>query len=243
MNSTAKHTVRAFDDEIDALRSLVAQAGSACSLAITDAMKALDENDLELAQQVVEKDQDIDALERQIDELSIQTIALRSPMADDLRHLVAIFKISSIAERIGDYAKNIAKRVPVIANKDYQFESLSKLPPMAEIAINLVDNAFKSYSDRNVELAVSTWASDQALDDQYTIVFRSCIADMNENPRHIGSVAHLLFVAKNLERIGDHATNIAELTYFAETGNQLLDRNKGENVSSIWPDDQETDDR
>ena len=236
MNSAAKHTVRAFDDEIEALRSLVAQIGFACSTALTNSITALEKNDIALAQEVVEGDQDIDELERRIDELSIQTIALRSPMADDLRHLVAIFKISSIAERIGDYAKNIAKRVAVIDDDGRQLESMSQLAPMAEIAIKLVDDAFKSYADRNVELAVSTWANDQVLDDQYTTAFRSFIADMNENPHHIGSSAHLLFVAKNLERIGDHATNIAELTYFAETGNQLLDRNKGENVSAIWSD-------
>ncbi len=243
MNSAAKHTVRAFDEEIAELRSLVAQIGMACSRAVTASMTALKENDLGLAQAVVDGDQEIDALERRIDELSIQTIALRSPMADDLRHLVAIFKISSIAERIGDYAKNIAKRVAVIADDGQQLETISQLSPMAEIATKLVDDAFRCYSDRNVELAVSTWANDQALDDQYTLAFRSFIADMNENPHHISSVAHLLFVAKNLERIGDHATNIAELTYFAETGNQLLDRNKGENVSEIWADHERAADR
>jgi len=233
---TAQHTVTAFDAEILDLRKMVLEMGEKSTRSITRAIEALERNDLELAKAVVADDREIDELERRIDALSIQTIALRAPMADDLRHLIATFKISSIAERIGDYAKNIAKRVPLVAESSRKIEPAALLPSMANIAAELVRDSFKAYADGDADLAVSVWARDQTLDNFYTSIFRAIITYMVENPAYITESAHLLFIAKNIERIGDHATNIAELSYFAETGRQMPDRNKGDNIGTIWAD-------
>ncbi len=230
MNLTPQHTVKAFDAEIHDLRAMVLEMGEKSTRAIARALEALENNDLALAKAVVADDREIDELERRIDTLSIQTIALRAPMADDLRHLIATFKISSIAERIGDYAKNIAKRVPLVAESSRQIEPVALLPSMARIASDLVRDSFRAYADGDIDMAVSVWARDQTLDNFYTSFFRSIITYMIENPAHITESAHLLFIAKNLERIGDHATNIAELTYFAETGRQMPDRTKGDDI-------------
>lgn len=238
--STSQHTVTAFDAEIHDLRAMVLEMGDKSTDAIVRSIDALERNDLALAKSVVADDREIDELERRIDALSIQTIALRAPMADDLRHLIATFKISSIAERIGDYAKNIAKRVPLVAESSRKIEPAALLPSMANIAAELVRDSFKAYADGDADLAVSVWARDQTLDHFYTSIFRAIITYMVENPAYIGESAHLLFIAKNLERIGDHATNIAELTYFAETGRQMPDRNKGDNVGTIWADQQQS---
>ena len=221
--SSAHHTGTAFDVEIHDLRAMVLEMGEKSTLAITRSIAALEHNDLPLAQSVVADDREIDELERRIDSMSIQTIALRAPMADDLRQLIATFKISSIAERIGVYAKNIAKRVPLVAESNRQ-----------KVAADLVRDAFQAYADGDTDMAVSVWARDQTLDNFYNSFFRSIITYMIENPAHIGESAHLLFIAKHLERIGDHATNIAELTYFAETGRQMPERTKGDDV--IGPD-------
>jgi phosphate transport system protein len=237
--SAAQHTVTAFDAEILDLREMVLEMGKKSTGAITRAIEALERNDLELASSVVADDREIDELERRIDALSIQTIALRAPMADDLRHLIATFKISSIAERIGDYAKNIAKRVPLVAESSRKIEPAALLPSMANIAAELVRDSFKAYADGDADLAVSVSARDQTLDNFYTSIFRAIITYMVENPAYITESAHLLFIAKNLERIGDHATNIAELSYFAETGRQLPERTKGDDVGTIWADQQQ----
>ena len=229
--STAQHTVTAFDAEIHDLRAMVLEMGEKSTQAITRAVEALERQDLALAEAVVAGDRDIDELERRIDSLSIQTIALRAPMADDLRQLIATFKISSLAERIGDYAKNIAKRVPLVAESSRQIEPVALLPSMAKIAADLVQDSFQAYADGDVDLSVSVWARDQTLDNFYTSFFRSIITYMIENPAHISESAHLLFIAKNLERIGDHATNIAELSYFAETGRQMPERTKGDDLT------------
>ncbi|WP_417622098.1 phosphate signaling complex protein PhoU [Parasphingorhabdus sp.] len=241
--STAQHTVTAFDAEIHDLREMVLEIGEKSTRAIIRSIEALEGNDLALANSVVADDRDIDELERRIDQLSIQTIALRAPMADDLRQLIATFKISSIAERIGDYAKNIAKRVPLVAETSRGIEPVALLPSMAKIAAELVSDAFTAYAEGDIDLAVSVWARDQTLDNFYTSIFRSIITYMMENSAHIGESAHLLFIAKNLERIGDHATNIAELTYFSETGRQMPDRSKGDDVGAIWPDQPKNMDR
>ena len=238
--STAQHTVTAFDAEIHDLRAMVLEMGDKSTRAITRAIEALERKDLALAEAVVADDREIDELERRIDSLSIQTIALRAPMADDLRQLIATFKISSLAERIGDYAKNIAKRVPLVAESSQQIEPVALLPSMAKIAAELVQDSFQAYADGDIDLSVSVWARDQTLDNFYTSFFRSIITYMIENPAHISESAHLLFIAKNLERIGDHATNIAELSYFAETGRQMPDRTKGEDVAGpSWADKQD----
>ena len=231
-NNSVEHTVKAFDSDINELRGMVAEIGGRSEQAITKAMEALQKHDLALAAEVVAEDKLIDDLERRIDELTFQTIALRAPMADDLRELIATFKISGVVERIGDYAKSIAKRVPIIASA-HNLGPISLLPSMAQIAQQLVRQALEAFARRDAQLALDVSDGDQVVDDFYTSIFRSVITYMIENPKDIGEAAHLLFIAKNLERIGDHATNVAEMVYFAATGEQMPERDRGLDPTDI----------
>ncbi|WP_174280506.1 phosphate signaling complex protein PhoU, partial [Sphingomonas bacterium] len=157
--------------------------------------------------------------------LAVRVIALRAPMANDLREVVAALKIAAVVERIGDYAKNIAKRVPLIESET-RIEPVSTLPAMARMASAMVRDALDAFAARDAAAAVRVAESDPALDDFYDSIFRTLVTYMVENPKTISQVAHLLFVAKNLERIGDHATNVAEMVYFAATGTRMPDRDR-----------------
>ncbi|MFV0624118.1 phosphate signaling complex protein PhoU [Sphingomonas sp. ac-8] len=219
-----EHTVKAFDEEIGHLRALISQMGGLAEQGISDAMLALQRNDPTLAREVRSADEKIDALQGEVERLVVRVIALRAPMADDLREVVAALKIAAVVERIGDYAKGIAKRVPMIHQGEDRIEAVSLLPAMAQMASDMVHDVLDAFSARNAEAAVAVCERDRALDDFYDSIFRTLVTFMVENPRTIGQVAHLLFVAKNLERIGDHATNVAEMVYFAATGRYLGDR-------------------
>jgi phosphate transport system protein len=224
-----EHTVKAFDQDIGQLRALISQMGGLAEQAIHDAMKALARGDTQLADEVRRKDKAIDAIESEVERLAVRVIALRAPMADDLREVVAALKIAAVVERIGDYAKNIAKRVPMIhAEGEERIEVISILPAMAQIASDMVHDVLDAFSARDAEAALSVCQRDSALDDFYDSIFRTLVTFMVENPRTVSQVAHLLFVAKNIERIGDHATNVAEMVYFAATGRYLADRETGD---------------
>lgn len=224
-----EHTVKAFDQDIGQLRALISQMGGLAEQAIADSMTALSRNDLALAAEVRAKDKQIDAIEAEVERLAVRVIALRAPMADDLREVVAALKIASVIERIGDYSKNIAKRVPMIhADGEDRIDAVSVLPAMAQIASDMVHDVLDAFSARDADAAAQVCERDSALDDFYDSIFRSLVTFMVENPRTISQVAHLLFVAKNIERIGDHATNVAEMVYFAATGNRLADRETGD---------------
>ena len=220
------HTVKAFDNDIGELRGLISQMGGLAEDAIDKAMQALQRNDLALAEQVRVADKQIDVIEAEVERLAVRIIALRAPMAVDLREVVAALKIAGVVERIGDYAKNIAKRVPMIES-EHRIEPISILPAMGRMASEMVHDVLDAFAARDAEEAVRVVESDTALDDFYDSIFRTLVTYMVENPRTIGQVAHLLFVAKNLERIGDHATNVAEMVYFAATGTQMVDRERG----------------
>ena len=221
-----QHTVKAFDNDIGQLRGLVSQLGGLAEEAIDRAMRALARADLELAAQVVADDRKLDAIEAEVERLAVQIIALRAPMAVDLREVVAALKIAAVLERVGDYAKNIARRVASIEG-EHRIEPISILPAMARMAAEMVRDALDAFAARDPDAAVEVCRSDKALDDFYDSIFRTLVTHMVENPKTIGQVAHLLFVAKNLERVGDHATNVAEMVYFAATGTQLADRKTG----------------
>ena len=220
------HTVKVFDDEIGRLRGLISQMGGLAEDAIANALKALQRNDVALAREVRAADKQIDAIEAEVERLAVQIIALRAPMAIDLREVVAALKIAGVVERIGDYAKNIAKRVPMIES-EYRIEPISILPAMGRMASEMVHDVLDAFAARDFEKAMRVVDSDAALDDFYDSIFRTLVTYMVENPKTISQVAHLLFVAKNLERIGDHATNVAEMVYFAATGTQMADRDRG----------------
>ncbi|MET0309314.1 MAG: phosphate signaling complex protein PhoU [Sphingomonas sp.] len=228
-----EHTVKAFDQDISQLRALISQMGGLAEQAIYDAMKALQRGDTELAKEVRKKDKQIDAIEAELEKLVVRVIALRAPMADDLREVIAALKIAAVIERIGDYAKNIAKRVPLIhAEGEDRIDAISILPAMGQLAADMVHDVLDAFSARDAEAASRICERDNALDDFYDSIFRTLVTFMVENPRTISQVAHLLFVAKNIERIGDHATNVAEMVYFAATGRYLADREPGEAMGS-----------
>lgn len=218
-----EHTVKAFDDEISSLRGLIAEMGGLAEVAIARSVDALVKRDHDLAAEVVRGDARLDALEVEVDRLAVRIIALRAPMADDLRDVISALKISGIIERIGDYAKNIAKRVGEVEGRA-KIEPLTLIPAMAEIAQSMVKDVLDAYAARDAQLAVEVVDRDEKVDEFYNSIFRNLVAHMMENPATISSAAQLLFVARNLERIGDHATNVAELVYYAATGAYYADR-------------------
>jgi phosphate transport system protein len=220
-----EHTVKAFDEDITRLRGLIAEMAGICEVSIDEAMDALVRRDEALAQQVIDRDKKLDALEMEIDMLAIRFIALRAPMADDLREIIAAIKISSALERIGDYAKNIAKRAARIEDHK-RFGPLTLLPAMAEIARGMVHDVMTAFGARDPQIAAEVMERDDKVDSFYNSIFRNLVSYMMENPNTISSAAQLLFVARNIERIGDHCTNIAEMVHYAATGHYLPERDE-----------------
>jgi phosphate transport system protein len=222
MQQGREHTLKAFDEDLDRLRALISEMGGLAEHAITEAMRCLIQRDAEAAKLIVANDKKLDAMEIETERRAVQLIALRAPMAGDLREVVAALKISGVVERIGDYAKNIARRVPLLENIA-KIEPLSLLPEMARIATGMVHEVLDAFVARDAQAAVRVCKRDQAVDDFYDSIFRALLTHMMENPHNISQSAHLLFVAKNLERVGDHATNIAEMVYYAATGEYMAD--------------------
>ena len=225
MQRAREHTLKAFDEDLDRLRALIAQMGGLAEHAIGEAMRCLVQRDVNGAMAVVREEVKLDNLEIEAERRVVQLIALRAPMAGDLREAVAALKISGVVERIGDYAKNIARRVPLLEDSS-QIEPLSLLPEMARIATQMVHDVLDAFVNRDPEAAVRVVERDQALDDFYDSIFRTLLTFMMERPQNIGQSAHLLFVAKNIERVGDHATNIAEMVYYAATGEHVAEHKK-----------------
>jgi phosphate transport system protein len=228
MATVGGHTLSAFDEDIGQLRALISQMGGLAENAINESMRCLTHRDYEAALQVVADDKKLDVLEAEAENRVVQLIALRAPMADDLREAVAALRIVGVLERIGDYAKNIAKRVPTLEGGP--IEAMSLLTEMGRIAAAMVHDVLDAYVERDAEKARSVCERDRAVDDFYESIFRALLTFMMEDSAEITRSTHLLFVAKNIERIGDHATNIAEMVYFAATGERLADRPRGHDV-------------
>jgi phosphate transport system protein len=220
------HTIKAFDADLDRLRALISEMGGLAEHAIRESMRCLVQHDLDGAARIVEDDKKLDALEIETEKRAVQLIALRAPMAADLRDVVAAMKISSVVERIGDYAKNIAKRVPLLDGMS-EIEPVSLMPEMAKIATEMVHNVLNAFVERDADAAIRVIERDKAVDDFYNTIFRSLLTYMMEKPASIGQSTHLLFIAKNVERVGDHATNIAEMVYYAAAGEHYVDRPRG----------------
>ena len=220
------HILKSFDEDLAELRALVAQMGGLAEEAIDGAIAALANRDAEAAAAIVEGDRELDRLEAELERQVVRLIALRAPLADDLREILAALKIAGVIERIGDYAKNIAKRVPLLLDSR-GIEPLSILPAMARATAEMVHDALDAFAARDAEAATKVCAQDRIVDDFYNSLFRALLTYMMENPHTISASTHLLFVAKNLERIGDHATNIAEMVHFAATGEQIAERGRG----------------
>jgi phosphate transport system protein len=230
------HTVTAYDKELEVLGRKIAEMGGIAEKMLSDAMDALANFDLDLAQVTVASDPRLDLLQRDIEEQAILTIARRQPMAVDLREIVAAIRVSGDLERVGDLAKNISKRTLKIAAEPRIPRAIVGLKSMHEHAAMLLKDVLDAYAQRDAERARRVWMGDMQLDALEDSVFRDLLTFMMEDPRNISFCAHLLFCSKNIERIGDHSTNIAETVVYLVTGEALpMDRPKG---SSAFPSPQ-----
>ena len=232
MPETTAHTVKSFDEDIAQLRAIITRMGGLCEAQINEAVEALVTRNVEAAARVVDGDRRIDELESEAEALAVRIIALRAPLADDLREIVAALKISGVLERIGDYAKNIAKRASAVAQAQ-PIEPTIIVPEMARAVTGMIRDVLDAFVDRDADLAISVCQRDRQVDDLYNALFRSLLTFMMENPHYITPSTHLLFVAKNLERMGDHATSVAEMVHFAVTGQHMSERIKTDDTSTI----------
>ena len=228
MSDTPDHVVKSYDQELKRLRNMMTQMGGIVESQVALAAEAIMHRDAASATRVVEEDPKVDALEREVEAFVIRMLALRQPVAADLRHIVAALKITGDLERIGDYAANVAKRSIVLVQFSLPY-SLAGLAHMAVMVQGQLKSIIDALGDNDADKAVEVWRSDQVVDDIYNAIFRELITYMMEDPRNITPCTHLLFIAKNLERIGDHATNVAENLYYAVKGESLPDsRPKGD---------------
>jgi len=218
-----EHTVRAYDEELDALTAELSRMGGLAEVEVADAIRAISRRDVALAQTVIGRDARLDEIEIDIERRAVRLIALRQPVADDLRRTLSALKISMNLERCGDLAKNIAKRALVIAESDPITPLTRSIERMGELVASRLKDVLDAYAARDDARAMAVWRSDEEVDEHYDSTFRELLTYMMGDPRMITSCAHLLFVAKNLERIGDHATNIAEIIHYEVTGEQPTD--------------------
>jgi phosphate transport system protein len=228
MSDGPQHVVKSYDQELKRLRDLMTEMGGIVENQLALAAEAVVDRDAAAATRAVEQDPKVDALERQVEQFVIRLLALRQPMAGDLRQIVAALKITGDLERIGDYAANVAKRSIVLDQFTLPY-SLAGLAHMVRMVQENLKLTIDSIGEGDAEKAVEVWRSDQVIDDIYNGIFRELITYMMEDPRNITPCTHLLFIAKNLERIGDHATNVAETVYYAVKGETLPEtRPKGD---------------
>lgn len=216
-----QHIVRAYDEELGVLSAKINQMGGIAEAMLVDAVDALARHDVAKARSVIERDTQLDAIQHEIEELAVLIIARRQPMANDLRHIMGTIRIASDIERIGDLVKNIAKRVTVMEERFMGARSLTGIQHMAHLVLGQVKAVLDSFAQNSADLARHVWLHDGEVDTLNNSLFRELLTYMMEDPRSITFATHLLFIAKNVERAGDHATNIAETVYFIETGQQL----------------------
>jgi phosphate transport system protein len=231
MPTGSEHIVRSFDNELQGLNQIIVRMGGMAESMLATAIEALVKRDSDLAAKVIRADKEVDALEKTADEMAIKLIALRQPMANDLREVIAALKIASDIERIGDLAKNLAKRTLAL-NQAPPAHPAYAIPRMANLVQGIIKDTLDAYVARDAERALDVWHRDEEVDEMYTGLFRELLTYMMEDPRNITSSTHLLFIAKNIERMGDHATNIAENIYYLAKGEQLEGRRpKGDQSS------------
>jgi phosphate transport system protein len=221
---SSEHTIRAYDEELEALTAELSRMGGLAEVEVAESIRAISRRDVALAQSVITRDARLDEIEADIERRAIRLIALRQPVADDLRRTVAALKISMNLERCGDLAKNIAKRALVIAESDPITPLTRSIERMGELVAARLKDVLDAFAARDVDRARAVWQRDQEVDEHYAAIFRELLTYMMGDPRTIASCAHLLFVAKNLERIGDHATNIAEIITYEITGEHMTDQ-------------------
>jgi phosphate transport system protein len=238
MTTLQQHTVRAYDGELKELTRNIAEMGGLVEKLIVDSVDALLRQDEVLARSVVADDRIVDRFQHEIEDKAILLIARRQPLAVDLREVVAAIRISNDLERIGDMAKNNAKRGLALGRLFGMTSTVKGFDTLAKLALQRVKRVLDAYATGDGAAALDVWGSDSEIDALYNSLFRELLTYMMEDPRNIGACTHLLFCAKNLERIGDHATNIAETIHFVVTGETLQDeRPKLDTTSVIMPKD------
>ncbi len=230
----AQHTVKSFDEELGHIDRLIRDMGDLGGAMVQGSIKALLTSDAALAQRVISDDTVMDAKQRELDERAITIIAKRQPMAQDLRAVVGAIRMAADLERVGDLAKNIAKRIGAVGQNAMPRGLSHSIEAMSGLVLHQVNAVVDHYVARDAEALVQLRADDEKIDIQYTAIFRELLTYMMEDPRNITACTHLLFCAKNLERIGDHVTNIAENAYYVMTGDQLpVQRPKLDETSQI----------
>ena len=222
------HTVKSFDEELKRLMNLISQMGGLVETQVQDCILSLAKRDSTIAERVIQGDLKIDGLEYDVNDLTVRMLALRQPLAEDLRRVVGALKISADLERIGDYAAKISKRA-VALNQLPPARPAAGIPRMGKMVQQILKEVLDAYVEQDAEKALLVWRRDEEVDEMYTSLFRELLTYMMEDPRNITPCTHLLFMAKNIERIGDHATNIAETLYYQVTGRPLTaERPKGD---------------
>jgi len=223
------HTAKAFDTDLQEITRKVAEMGGMVEQQITDAVQALVGRDLEMGERVIAMDPQIDNMQREIEEKAILTIARRQPMAVDLREVVGAMRVCNDLERIGDHAKHLGKRVVALDGDFYPQKLIRGVEHMAELVSEQLKQVLDSYASRDLTAALAVWKGDEEVDSMCTSLFRELFTYMMEDPRNITFCMHLMFCAKDIERMGDHATNIAETVYYMIEGRQITDqRPKGD---------------
>ncbi len=216
----SEHIIKSYDEELRRLDNAITQMGGLAETQLASAIEAMVKRDSRLAADVVEADARVDELEQDIESLALRLLALRQPMAVDLRQILAALKTASDLERIGDYATNVAKR-SIVLNQSPPVKPAFSIPRMGRVGQAMIKDVLDAYVERDADKALLVWARDEELDEMYTSLFRELLTYMIEDVRNITACTHLLFMAKNIERIGDHATNIAETLYFMVHGTPL----------------------
>jgi phosphate transport system protein len=216
-----QHTVKAYGDELSQLNAEVVRLGGLAEAQVADAVDSVARRDVALAQAVIQRDERLDDIQRDIERRSIRLIALRQPMAADLRSTVAALKISLSLERTGDLAKNIAKRALILADSEPMSPLTKSIERMGKLVTGRLKDVLDAYTAGELDRAMNVWSRDDEVDEHYNAIFRELLTYMMADPRTIGPCTHLLFMAKNLERIGDHATNLAEIIHYELTGEEV----------------------
>jgi phosphate transport system protein len=230
----SEHIAKAFDADLEELTRMVAEMGGLAEKSVADAVDALVKRDATLAKRVIERDAAIDGLQREIEERAILTIARRQPMAVDLREVVGALRVSNDLERIGDLAKNIAKRVDQLTEDLPPQTIIRGMEHMSGLVLAQLKQVLDSYATRNLGNALAVWEGDEEIDSLCTSLFREILTYMAEDPRSIGRGIHMMFSAKNIERMGDHATNIAETVHYMIEGRPLVaERPKGDTTAFV----------
>ena len=219
---TIRHIVKSYDDDLKNLNIHITKMAEMTLIQLDKAIEAIISGQLTLAQEVITSDPQIDALEHEIDGLAVRMIALRQPVAQDLRSILTALKVSSHLERIADYATNIARRAINLTNLQ-GVQSPTALKRMIDMTKEMIRDVVTAYTSLDVEMAMSVWRRDLEVDEMYTSYFRELLTYMMEDPRSISACTQLLFAAKNIERVGDHATNIAEMVYYLVHGRPVTE--------------------